>query len=175
MNLSTGRHDSGSDSGTDLCHDDDSSSAASGEVSKNIPGLLFDTLKRVFTIVLLSDTSNHEVITIFACLLERCRAKESFNVSQKKCFSSWLQKLRALWNPPAIRKANDYKRRLITSLTGSSSSLYCARSFFLLYLSLVCLKRKNLFPLLGLEPNQGANQICLCGSALGRPRNSLIG
>jgi hypothetical protein len=105
----TGRHDSGSDSGTDLCHDDENSVIA--ESTKNVPGLIFNTLKKVFMIILLSDTTNHEVITVFACLLERCRAKESFNVTQKKCFNSWLQKLRTLWNPPAIRKANDYKRR----------------------------------------------------------------
>jgi hypothetical protein len=67
----------------------------------------------VFTFILLSDTSNHEVVTVFACLLERCRAKESFTANQKKFFSSWLQKLKTLWNPPAIRKANDYKRRLV--------------------------------------------------------------
>jgi len=64
----TGRHDSGSDSGTDLCHDDDSHSGTV-EVPENIPGMLFDILKKIFTIVILSDSSNHEVITVFACLV----------------------------------------------------------------------------------------------------------
>jgi hypothetical protein len=94
----------------DLCHDDDSSTGGP-ESTKNVPGLIFDTLKKVFMIILLSDVTHHEVITVFACLLERCRAKESFSETQKKFFNSWLHKLRTLWNPPPIRKANDYKRR----------------------------------------------------------------
>ena len=108
----TGRHDSGSDSGTDLCHDEDGHPTGGAvEAPENVPGLMFDILKKIFTIVILSDSNNHEVITVFACLLERCRAKESFDTVQKKFFTNCLQKLRALWNPPAIKKANDYKRR----------------------------------------------------------------
>ena len=91
------RHDSGSDSGN--------------EEGEDIPSLIFNALKKVVMIIFLSEFVNHEVVTVFACLLNRCLKREAFDIVQKQKISSWLQKMRTLWNPPSIVKANDYRRR----------------------------------------------------------------
>jgi hypothetical protein len=50
-------------------------------------------------------------VTVYVCLLERCIGREAFNAQQKQHFAAWLQKLKTVWNPPSLRKANDYKRK----------------------------------------------------------------
>jgi len=97
------RTDSGFESDTSCC---------SGDTDENdIPGQTFDALKTISTEIFVKEYTNHEVVTVFACLLEKCSKREAYTASQKQLMSGWLQKLKTLWNPPHIKKATDYKKR----------------------------------------------------------------
>ena len=97
------RTDSGFESDTSCC---------SGDTDENdIPGQTFDVLKTISTEIFVKEYTNHEVVTVFACLLEKCSKREAYTASQKQLMSGWLQKLKTLWNPPHIKKATDYKKR----------------------------------------------------------------
>ena len=88
----------------------------------DIPGQMFDLLKWISTEIFVKEYTNHEVVTVFACLLEKCLKREAYSASQKQLMTAWLQKLKTLWNPPHIKKATDYKKRpfrLSESSTGS--------------------------------------------------------
>ena len=118
-----GMLDSGSDSGTEQSEPGGSEGAAvqctpsssvhqfSAMGTTDVPALIFETLQKMVMIIFLSENVNHEVVTVFACLLNRCLRREAFTVTQKQKVSSWLQRMRTLWNPPQINKANDYRRR----------------------------------------------------------------
>ena len=95
-------HDSGSDSGNEPdYHEED------------IPGQIFEILKSISTEIFVKEYTNHEVVTVFACLLEKCLTREAYSPCQKQLITGWLQKLKTLWNPPHIKKATDYKKRLV--------------------------------------------------------------
>ena len=116
-----GMLDSGSDSGTEQSEPGGSegtiqctpSSVHQFSVATDVPALIFETLQKMVMIIFLSENVNHEVVTVFACLLNRCLRREAFTVTQKQKVSSWLQRMRTLWNPPQINKANDYRRRYL--------------------------------------------------------------
>ena len=95
-------HDSGSDSGTELGPDAN---------EEDIPGQIFEILKSISTEIFVKEYTNHEVVTVFACLLEKCLTREAYSPCQKQLITGWLQKLKTLWNPPHIKKATDYKKR----------------------------------------------------------------
>ena len=73
--------------------------------------MIFDIVSKMVIIIFLSVKVNHQVVTVFASLLNRCLRRDAFTVTQKQKFSSWLQRMRTLWNPPQILKAKDYWRR----------------------------------------------------------------
>ena len=99
------RTDSGFDSDTSGC-------SADASIDENdIPGQTFDILRGISTEIFVKEYTNHEVVTVFACLLEKCSKREAYTTSQKQLMSGWLQKLKTLWNPPHIKKATDYKKR----------------------------------------------------------------
>lgn len=100
--LISSRHDSGFDSGLE-----EDNPGLRGDV----PGQIFDVLKTISTEIFVKEYTNHEVVTVFACLLEKCIKREAYNASHKQLISGWLQKLKTLWNPPHIKKATDYKKR----------------------------------------------------------------
>ena len=101
------RADSGFDSDTSGC-------GSSADIDENdIPGQTFDILKSISTEIFVKEYTNHEVVTVFACLLEKCSKREAYTSSQKQLMSGWLQKLKTLWNPPHIKKATDYKKRFL--------------------------------------------------------------
>ena len=77
----------------------------------DIPGQTFDILRGISTEIFVKEYTNHEVVTVFACLLEKCSRREAYTASQKQLMLGWLQKLKTLWNPPHIKKATDYKKR----------------------------------------------------------------
>lgn len=95
------RHDSGFDSGLE----------EDNHIRGDVPGQIFDIFKTISTEIFVKEYTNHEVVTVFACLLEKCIKREAYNASQKQLISGWLQKLKTLWNPPHIKKATDYKKR----------------------------------------------------------------
>lgn len=99
-----GRHDSGSDSGTE--HDQ-----LDGGV--DVPAQIFEILKSISTEIFVKEYTNHQVVTVFACLLEKCSKREAYSSSQKYLMINWLSKLKTLWNPPQIKKATDYKKRYV--------------------------------------------------------------
>lgn len=117
--LGGGRHDSGSDSGTEQSEGGTEGGAGAAGMPQppaaggaaDVPTMIFDTLQKMVMIIFLSESVNHEVVTVFACLLNRCLRREAFSVTHKQKISSWLQRMRTLWNPPQILKANDYRRR----------------------------------------------------------------
>lgn len=112
-------HDSGSDSGTEVGGGlEDYSSVVSSEGDVDVPGQMFDVLKKIYMIIFLSESTNHEVVTVFACLLDRCLKREAFTTAHKQLFTAWLSKMRTVWNPPPIRKATDYKRRSFRNDSG---------------------------------------------------------
>ncbi len=90
-----------------------STSACQLPISKDegIPGQIFDILKSISTDIFVKEYTNHEVVTVFVCILEKCLKREAYSSSQKQLMTGWLQKLKALWNPPHIKKAADYKKR----------------------------------------------------------------
>ena len=102
-------HDSGSDSGTEIPAEYDST-------EEDVPGQIFEILKSISTEIFVKEYSNHEVVTVFACLLEKCLTREAYSPCQKQLITGWLQKLKTLWNPPHIKKATDYKKRYIKKL-----------------------------------------------------------
>ena len=108
-------HDSGSDSGTE--HDVAASAKRSEhltngvETTVDIPAQIFEILKSISTEIFVKEYTNHQVVTVFACLLEKCTKREAYSSSQKYLMASWLSKLKTLWNPPQIKKATDYKKR----------------------------------------------------------------
>ena len=102
-------HDSGSDSGTEIPAEYDST-------EEDVPGQIFEILKSISTEIFVKEYSNHEVVTVFACLLEKCLTREAYSPCQKQLITGWLQKLKTLWNPPHIKKATDYKKRYIFSV-----------------------------------------------------------
>ena len=81
------------------------------ELTVDVPGMIFDIVSKMVIIIFLSVKVNHQVVTVFASLLNRCLRRDAFTVTQKQKFSSWLQRMRTLWNPPQILKAKDYWRR----------------------------------------------------------------
>lgn len=97
-----GRHDSGSDSGTEF---------DMLEFEADVPGKIFDILKSISTEIFVKEYTNHEVVTVFACLLDKCLKREAYSPSQKQLIQGWIGKLKTLWNPPHIKKATDYKKR----------------------------------------------------------------
>ena len=99
-----GRHDSGSDSGTEHDHP-----GCDGGV--DVPAQIFEILKSISTEIFVKEYTNHQVVTVFACLLEKCSRREAYSSSQKYLMINWLSKLKTLWNPPQIKKATDYKKR----------------------------------------------------------------
>ena len=110
------RHDSGFDSGYENHNssgDEDlvSNYRASLQRDIDVPGQIFDILKSISTEIFVKEYTNHEVVTVFACLLEKTLKREAYTPSQKQLISGWLQKLKTLWNPPHIKKATDYKKR----------------------------------------------------------------
>ena len=106
------RHDSGSDSGTELCGSLEEKQR-SWVKAENIPLEVFEVLKKICSLILISDgsCSYNVIVTMYVCLLERCLGREAFNHQQKQSFHAWIHRLRTVWNPPTIRKATDYKRK----------------------------------------------------------------
>ena len=109
------RHDSGFDSGyenhSNSSGDEDLLIVNKSHEILDIPGQIFDILKMVSTEIFVKEYTNHEVVTVFACLLEKTLKREAYTSGQKQLISGWLQKLKTLWNPPHIKKATDYKKR----------------------------------------------------------------
>ena len=97
-------HDSGSDSGTEQ-------GSLPEDNEEDIPGQIFEIFKSISTEIFVKEYTNHEVVTVFACLLEKCCTREAYSPCQKQLIAGWLQKLKTLWNPPHIKKATDYKKR----------------------------------------------------------------
>jgi len=105
------RHDSGSYSGSEESSTNEVVIDTKEICCQEVPSLIFEVLQKVFTSVLVCDSTNLEVVLQLASLMERCCCKESFTDEQKRLFSSWLKKIKALWNLPSIKKANEFKRR----------------------------------------------------------------
>ena len=105
--ISKSRNDSGSDSGTEV--------GPEFHESEDVPGQIFEILKSISTEIFVKEYTNHEVVTVFACLLEKCLTREAYSPCQKQLITGWLQKLKTLWNPPHIKKATDYKKRYETA------------------------------------------------------------
>lgn len=101
-------HDSGSDSGTEQ---GSLPEVENSEGNEDIPGQIFEIFKSISTEIFVKEYTNHEVVTVFACLLEKCCTREAYSPCQKQLIAGWLQKLKTLWNPPHIKKATDYKKR----------------------------------------------------------------
>ena len=58
-------HDSGSDSGTEQ-------GSLPEDNEEDIPGQIFEIFKSISTEIFVKEYTNHEVVTVFACLLEKC-------------------------------------------------------------------------------------------------------
>ena len=85
-----------------------SSTAASSE--GDIPGELFEILKKIGSTVLMAEGFHHGVVVHFVALLERCAAKEAFSAPQKQHFAAWIQRLKTVWNP-TLRKSLNNKNK----------------------------------------------------------------
>eukprot|EP00095_Tigriopus_kingsejongensis_P005815 maker-scaffold716_size107355-snap-gene-0.28 protein:Tk05815 transcript:maker-scaffold716_size107355-snap-gene-0.28-mRNA-1 annotation:"protein smaug homolog 2" len=74
------------------------------EENENIPQSIFEVLKKVCSIVLLSDCpvpkTVSKVVKNISSLLEQCIEREAYHLQQKQCFRTWLKALR---NPNALR------------------------------------------------------------------------
>ncbi|XP_040565411.1 uncharacterized protein smg [Lepeophtheirus salmonis] len=77
---------------------------------EDIPGQLFDLLRKINAHLRVGGESL-DAVTIFVCFLERCRKQDGFTLPQKQFFLSWAQKLRAIWNPPTIKRVSDLNKR----------------------------------------------------------------
>ncbi len=115
------RHDSGnsvdSSGSTELpeqhVHQLGYSLSTAGPAQENIPADIFELLKKVCSLLMLADNYHHVVVAAFINLLERCMMKEAFTSQQKHHFGAWLQRLKTVWNPQSVRKANEYKRKYV--------------------------------------------------------------
>ena len=97
------------DSGT-TDHDLQQLSASSGgdaATAANIPGELFEILKKIGSTVLMAESFHHGVVVHFVALLERCAAKEAFSAPQKQHFSAWIHRLKTVWNPTMRKSLNN--------------------------------------------------------------------
>jgi len=115
-NLTSSRHNSGNsvDSGT-TDHDLQQLSMSSGDSTANIPGELFEILKKIGSTVLMAESFHHGVVVHFVALLERCASKEAFSAPQKQHFSAWIQRLKTVWNP-TMRKSLNNKNKTVRGM-----------------------------------------------------------
>ena len=88
-------HDSGSDSGTEQ---GSLPEVENSEGNEDIPGQIFEIFKSISTEIFVKEYTNHEVVTVFACLLEKCCTREAYSPCQKQLIAGWLQKLKTLWS-----------------------------------------------------------------------------
>ena len=58
----------------------------------NIPGELFELLKKIGSTVLMAENFHHGVVVHFVSLLERCASKEAFSPQQKQHFGKMWRK-----------------------------------------------------------------------------------
>ena len=116
------------DSGT-TDHDLQQLSMSSGDATANIPGELFEILKKIGSTVLMAESFHHGVVVHFVALLERCASKEAFSAPQKQHFSAWIQRLKTVWNPTMRKSLNNknkyvnYARRSVNQYVGYATTL----------------------------------------------------
>ena len=108
------RHDSGSDSGTELADDAilhglSTSPAGGGEAaskpasveSENVPQLLFELLEKTFSLIIckqVDDRDRDRVVAQFFRLVERrCLRREAFTGHHKQWFHTWLKRMDQVW------------------------------------------------------------------------------
>ena len=89
-----------------------SSTCPGGEAAAaaNLPGELFEILKKIGSTVLMAESFHHGVVVHFVALLERCAVKEAFSAPQKQHFGAWIQRLKTVWNP-TLRKSLNNKNK----------------------------------------------------------------
>ena len=87
-----------------------SSTASLGGDAANLPGELFEILKKIGSTVLMAESFHHGVVVHFVALLERCAVKEAFSAPQKQHFGAWIQRLKTVWNP-TLRKSLNNKNK----------------------------------------------------------------
>ena len=101
------------DSGTtdhDLQQISSTSPEGDAAASSNIPGELFEILKKIGSTVLMAESFHHGVVVHFVALLEKCAVKEAFSAPQKQHFGAWIQRLKTVWNP-TLRKSLNNKNK----------------------------------------------------------------
>ena len=84
--------------------------AAATAAAANIPGELFEILKKIGSTVLMAESFHHGVVVHFVALLEKCAVKEAFSAPQKQHFGAWIQRLKTVWNP-TLRKSLNNKNK----------------------------------------------------------------
>lgn len=106
------RHDSGSDSGNELGMEEVLASASAGNAKQdeNLPQEIFELVKKICSIIIMSDCSvaKTKVVKSSIALIDHCLEKEAYTVQQKQRFRGWHQALR---NPASFRSIRQQQQQ----------------------------------------------------------------
>lgn len=94
------RHDSAIDSGTEVSEDEEQEREIDVPCSgRKLIDLIMKTLRKVCSLILLSQHTDTKHVAQFTTLLDLCLSRDCYLPRQKQLLISWKQKLYSIWGP----------------------------------------------------------------------------